>query len=158
MPNIGKTSNVAASNTAPITHFMRGIWFHSLRKFQLVRMIVPPRLAHDLRSRSLKDVARQMADTRLLDWESATLSIVAPISDAPPLENLSAVKTPVTPSPRLSLDTAKTTNEPSQCVEEPTAHNMVLFVSFHPRNPLGIGAIAYICRCHIFIGQPVETV
>jgi hypothetical protein len=99
-----------------------------------------------------------MADTRLLDWESATLSVVAPISDAPPLENLSAVKTPVTPNPRLSLDTAKTTNEPSQCAEEPTAHNMVLFVSFHPINPLGIGAIAYIRRCHTFIGQPVETV
>jgi hypothetical protein len=129
MPNIGKTSNVDASNTAPITHFMLGIWFHSLRKFQLVRMIVPPRLAHDLRSRSLKDVARQMADTCLLDWETATLSIVAPISD-----------------------------EPSQCAEEPIAHNMVLFVSFHPSNPLGIGAIAYICRCHTFIGQPVETV
>ena len=158
MPNIGKTSNVDASNTAPITHCMRGIWFHSLRKFQLVRMIVPPHLAHDLRSRSLKDVARQMANTCLLDWETATLSIVAPISDAPPLENLSAVKTPTTPNPRLSLDTTKTTNGLSQCAEEPTAHNMVLFVSFRPSNPLGIGAIAYTCRCHTFIGQPVETV
>jgi hypothetical protein len=158
MPNIGKTSNVDASSTAPITHCMRGIWFHSLRKFQLVRMIVPPRLAHDLRSRSLKDVARQMANTCLLDWETATLSIVAPISDAPPLENLSAVKTPTTPNPKLSLDTTKTTNGLSQCAEEPTAHNMVLFVSFRPSNPLGIGAIAYTCRCHTFIGQLVETV
>src|SRR5450756_2553503 len=100
MPSIGKTSNVGASNTAPTTHFMRGIWFHSLRKFQLVRMIVPLLLAHDLRSRSLEDLVREIADTSMLDWETATATIVAPSSDVLPPENLPAIKTPDTPSPR----------------------------------------------------------
>lgn len=70
-----------------------------------------------------------IADECMLDWKTATASIVAPIPDTTPIEYLPAIKTPVTPSPRPYLDTTKTTIEPSKSVEEPTDHNMVLFVS-----------------------------
>ena len=67
--------------------------------------------------------ATVMADAFVLDWESATASIVAPVPDSTLDQDPLTSKTPVTPKSRLDLDT-ETTH-----VETVTDHNMVLFVS-----------------------------
>jgi hypothetical protein len=69
------------------------------------------------------------ADVGLLDWETATASVVAPIPEAAPVEDLSGNRTPVSPSPRPLLQTAQIANATSVLTEATAATNMVLFVS-----------------------------
>jgi hypothetical protein len=68
-----------------------------------------------------------MANKCVLDWESATASIVAPIPDSSLDGDPFTSRTPLTIKSKLSLNTGATP------VETATDHNMVLFVSSHPQ-------------------------
>jgi len=71
----------------------------------------------------------QEADADMLDWETATASVVAPIPETAPVEDLSGNRTPVSPNPMPYLQTTQTTSEPIAGAEAIPATNMVLFVS-----------------------------
>ena len=98
------------------------------------------RLEHHSKSgKRLEGNVIEMANSCILDWETATASIVAPSSDSTLVEDLSKIKTPVTPASGLNLDT-KTMNEP----ETGTDHNMVLFVSLHHQDPVKFWTMSYL--------------
>jgi hypothetical protein len=127
------------------------------------------RLEHHSKSgKRLEGNVIEMANSCILDWETATASIVAPSSDSTLVEDLSKIKTPVTPASGLNLDT-KTMNEPetgtdlskiktpvtpasginldTKSMNEPetgTDHNMVLFVSLHHQDPVKFWTMSYL--------------